>query len=255
MNRNHPPVPATDNAPFTNPEENIMKKIRYFTLIELLVVIAIIAILAAMLLPALSAARERARAASCISNLKQIGLGVAMYGNMANGDYFYSANSASSSENGDTKGRYMWSVKLKVMDLLPDYKSIYCPSSGANESNSSPFESYGAFYSTADDGIVNLMNVDPAMTVIVGDGYSTEAKTPYYRMWFDGVSSNGDSYARPALIHNQLANMLFVDGHVEALNKNGLGAVYTPKLYNNNYVKVKACWQNGDANYTETPWK
>ena len=57
---------------------------RLFTLIELLVVIAIIAILAAMLMPALQKARETAKAASCKSNLKDLGTSLAMYMNDQN---------------------------------------------------------------------------------------------------------------------------------------------------------------------------
>lgn len=106
---------------------------RGFTLIELLVVIAIIAILAAILFPVFARAREKARTASCQSNMKQITLGVLMYSQ----DYderipelrFYPPNGYTY-QNGTTGSCYFWVEAIQP--YLKNYQIWNCPSRSQN---------------------------------------------------------------------------------------------------------------------------
>jgi prepilin-type N-terminal cleavage/methylation domain-containing protein/prepilin-type processing-associated H-X9-DG protein len=93
-----------------------MSKRRGFTLIELLVVVAIIAILVAILLPAVQAAREAARRTTCLSNLRQIGLGVHQYYELYKGHFFlhhpFDADVASEFADADSFAEIYWEDKL-----------------------------------------------------------------------------------------------------------------------------------------------
>lgn len=106
-----------------------------FTLIELLVVLAIIAVLAAILFPVFARARENARRATCMSNLKQIGLGMMMY--VQDNDerypgYYYAGTTAPGPDNGGewASGTYWWWQNM-IYPYIRSVTIFICPSSSA----------------------------------------------------------------------------------------------------------------------------
>lgn len=206
-----------------------------FTLTEVLVVAAIIAVLIVLLIPSLTAFRDRALAAKCAGNLRSMGGAIRLSASDDNGKWVILDSLYGT-----------WSKRLRDRGYLLADGASFCPC--FNPKHYAPYQTYGATWlglalAPDDQNIItclpsqgtrtyydiNLMVIaKPSKYLLLADSYTTRFKSQYH------IVQGGTSLDEIHLRHNNRANVLFADGHVDALDTNGLHDIGWNRAFDKN---------------------